>query len=136
MIAPCLLDTDTLSEVLKSRNAAVTANVAAYLQAHSGFAISAITWYEIVRFLRWKNAHAQLAHFELMGDRLTIHPVTADILNRSADLWAIAATQGRPKADADLIIAATAIHHGLELVTGNTAHFNWIPMLTIRDWRI
>jgi tRNA(fMet)-specific endonuclease VapC len=30
-------------------------------------------------------------------------------------------------ADADLQIAATAIYHGLELVTGNLRHFERIP---------
>jgi predicted nucleic acid-binding protein len=34
-------------------------------------------------------------------------------------------------ADADLQIAATAIHHGLEFVTGNLRHFSRIPDLSI-----
>jgi hypothetical protein len=34
-----------------------------------------------------------------------------------------------------LIIAATALETGRALVTGNTAHFGWIPALTIEDWR-
>ena len=33
--------------------------------------------------------------------------------------------------DADLQIAATAIHHGLELVTGNIRHFQRIPRLNL-----
>ncbi|MDP2858856.1 MAG: type II toxin-antitoxin system VapC family toxin [Bacillota bacterium] len=33
--------------------------------------------------------------------------------------------------DADLQIAATAIHHGLELVTGNVRHFQRIPQLNL-----
>jgi predicted nucleic acid-binding protein len=33
--------------------------------------------------------------------------------------------------DADLQIAATAIHHGLELVTGNIRHFQRIPGLVL-----
>ena len=38
---------------------------------------------------------------------------------------------GTPLADADLQIAATAIHHGLELVTGNVRHFERVPGLAI-----
>src|SRR5262249_17466933 len=34
----------------------------------------------------------------------------------------------------DLIIAATALHHGLSLATGIVKHFNRIPSLTIEDW--
>jgi predicted nucleic acid-binding protein len=33
--------------------------------------------------------------------------------------------------DADVQIAATAIYHGLELVTGNLRHFSRIPLLKI-----
>ena len=33
--------------------------------------------------------------------------------------------------DADLQIAATAIHHDLELVTGNIRHFERIPALRL-----
>ena len=36
-----------------------------------------------------------------------------------------------PLADADLQIAATAMHHGLELVTGNIRHFGRIPGLSL-----
>lgn len=38
------------------------------------------------------------------------------------------------------MIAAIALHHGLELVTGNTAHFQRIQQLgyplTVANWRI
>ena len=36
-----------------------------------------------------------------------------------------------PLADADLQIAATALRHGLELVTGNIRHFERIPGLSV-----
>lgn len=38
---------------------------------------------------------------------------------------------GAVLADADLQIAATAIYHGLELVTGNLRHFERIPNLRL-----
>jgi tRNA(fMet)-specific endonuclease VapC len=41
---------------------------------------------------------------------------------------------------ADPMIAAVALHHGLQLVTGNTAHFQRIQqfgyLLTLANWRI
>ncbi len=47
---------------------------------------------------------------------------------------------GRPIGVADPMIAAIALTHGLELVTGNTAHFRQIAHLgyppTLVDWRI
>ena len=33
------------------------------------------------------------------------------------------------------IIAATALEHKRVLVTGNTAHFSWVPGLRVEDWR-
>jgi tRNA(fMet)-specific endonuclease VapC len=135
MIAPCLVDTDTLSEIQKGRNPRIVSNANAYLQVHGNLSISAFTWFEVVRGLRWQNASAKLIDFDQLCQRSTIYPVAGEILNRAADLWAIAASQGKSKMDADLIIAATAIHHGLELVTGNQSHFRWIPLLVTRDWR-
>ena len=92
-----------------------------------------MTWFEIVRWLRWNNAASQLTAFEQARHQLTIHPVTPEILDRAADLWAMAASRGKPKADADLIFAATALEYGLELVTGKQSHFGWIPLLTLKD---
>jgi tRNA(fMet)-specific endonuclease VapC len=40
-------------------------------------------------------------------------------------------SQGRRLADADLQIAATALHHDLHLVTGNLRHFERVPGLRI-----
>jgi predicted nucleic acid-binding protein len=65
---------------------------------------------------------------------MTIYPVTTEVLDRAADLWADGATQGKSKMDADLIIAATALVHGRKLVTGNLAHFDWIGGLAVSSW--
>ena len=47
---------------------------------------------------------------------------------------------GQPIGMADPMIAAIALEHGLELVTGNTAHFQRIQQLgyplTLVNWRI
>jgi tRNA(fMet)-specific endonuclease VapC len=37
-------------------------------------------------------------------------------------------------ADFDLAIAATALAHGLTMVTHNTRHFNRVPGLVLDDW--
>jgi predicted nucleic acid-binding protein len=38
---------------------------------------------------------------------------------------------GKPLADADLQIAATAVYHNLELVSGNLRHFVRVPQLQV-----
>jgi predicted nucleic acid-binding protein len=61
--------------------------------------------------------------------------VLDQILDAAADLWVTGRKQGLGPKDADLVIAATALHHGRALVTGNTSHFVWVPGLTVENWR-
>jgi len=37
--------------------------------------------------------------------------------------------------DADILIAATALEHGLVIATGNVTHFGRIPGLQVVNWR-
>jgi len=132
----CLLDTDTLSEVLKQRHPVVVQKASAYLQQHQQFAFSSVTRYEVVRGLKAKRATRQLQRFATFCQHSLIFAITDAVLNRAADLWVVAHKAGLPRNDADLISAATALEHGRELVTGNTAHFSWIPGLALEDWRV
>jgi predicted nucleic acid-binding protein len=131
-----LLDTDTLNEVLKRKNASVVRHAADYLVQHGQFAISSITRYELLRGLKEKNAASQLARFQAFCQNTVILPVIDDVLETAADLWVAGRKQGLAPKDADVIIAATALHHGRVLVTGNTAHFAWVPGLTLDNWRV
>jgi tRNA(fMet)-specific endonuclease VapC len=42
--------------------------------------------------------------------------------------------EGRPIGDIDLLIASVARHHGLTVVTNNTAHYERLPDLTLENW--
>jgi predicted nucleic acid-binding protein len=121
--------------VLKQRDARVVAQAAAYLEMNGQFAFSALSRYEIVRGLRDRDAAAQLRRFEEFCQHSVVFPITDEVLLRAADLWVVARRQGRPRGDADLIIAATALEHGRTLVTGNTSHFDGIADLVVTDWR-
>jgi predicted nucleic acid-binding protein len=130
-----LLDTDILTEIFKLRNQTVAPNATAYLQQHGQFAISAMTRFEVIRGLRHKRAANSLHRFEAMCAGMRVISVSEHILDRAADLWVEARDGGHPQRDADLIIAATALFEHRMLVTGNTAHFQWINSLSIGDWR-
>lgn len=130
-----LLDTDTLTEFLKRRNPQVGRHAAAYLAAQGGFTISAVTRFEMLRGLKEKGAAHQVARFEQFCARSTVLSVTDAVFDRAIDLWVLGRRGGHPCQDADLLIAATALELGLDLVTGNTPHFAWIPGLAIMDWR-
>ena len=135
MMQEALLDTDILNEVLKQRNANVVQKAGDYLAQHQQFAFSSMSWYEILRGLRFKKATRQLTNLTTFCDHSIIYPISDAVLERACDLWVEGETAGHPHHDADLIIAATALEHGCVLVTGNTRHFSWIPGLTIEDWR-
>ena len=130
-----LLDTDMLNEVLKQKNANVVHHATNYLKQQSHFAISSMTRYELLRGLKEKSATAQLARFDTFCHNTLVLPITDAILDRAADLWVAARKIGQAGRDADLIIAATALEHSLELVTGNTKDYSWISSLRLSDWR-
>lgn len=134
-MAATLLDTDILNEVLKQKNANVVRNSANYLALHGQFAISSITWYEVLRGLKHKNASAQLVQFGAFCQNTLLLPVGNDVLERAAELWAAGRKNGMTPADADMVIAATALIHDRTLVTGNTIHFGWITGLRLDNWR-
>ncbi len=49
-------------------------------------------------------------------------------------LKALLEKQGERLADADLMIAATALYHNLIVVTGNLSHFQRIEELKVESW--
>ncbi len=55
-------------------------------------------------------------------------------MERFGQLKASLEKQGERLADADLLIAATALEHNLILVTGNLKHFKRITELRAENW--
>lgn len=135
-----LLDTDILSEIIKGIDPMVARNAAAYYQAFGHFTLSAITVMEVVQgfqknrsFRRLQNFVASLAIEEVID----FDQVNGELAGRIAgDLD----RAGRPIGAADSMIAAIALEHGLELVTGNTAHFQRVQQLgyplALANWRL
>ena len=130
-----LLDTDILSEVLKQRNPIVVRRAADYLIQYGAIAFSIVSRYEIVRGLKEKNATTLLPRFDTICQHSLLLPADDAVFERAADLWVEARRRGHPVADADLLIAATALLYKRSLATGNTAHFAWIAGLALEDWR-
>ncbi|MGH7961309.1 MAG: type II toxin-antitoxin system VapC family toxin [Candidatus Binatia bacterium] len=129
------LDTDTLSEVIKGRDSHAEQKAQHYLATHGRFQFSLLTRYEILRGLKAKQAVRQIALFEQQCQSSRVFPLTDDIIVRAADIYAFLHRQGQLIGDADILIAATALVHGLVLITENVAHLSHIPHLTIESWR-
>jgi len=117
------------------RHQNVVARAVDYLRSHGSFAFSAFTRFEISRGFKEKGATNQLTRFKEFCRHSTIIPVTDSVLDRAEELWVFARRGGQPVGDADLIIAATALETGRVLVTGNTAHYEWISGLALQNWR-
>ena len=73
--------------------------------------------------------------FEMLQKLVCFHfePQDADI---GAQIRATLAQTGRPIGPYDLLLAATALRHGLTLVTSNEKEFSRIPDLKWENWRL
>lgn len=132
-LAPMLLDTDTLSAVLR-RNPILAAKERAYLRVHHRFTFSTITRYEILRGFKAKNATSQLAAFDRFCAANTIVPLADSIIIQAAEIYADLYRRGELIGDADILIAATALVEGYGVVTNNERHFGRITGLNIENW--
>ncbi|MCG2769279.1 MAG: type II toxin-antitoxin system VapC family toxin [Chloroflexota bacterium] len=132
---PSLLDTDILSEVLKQRDNNVLQASRAYLSEWRWLTFSVLTRYEILRGLRAKGAVRQELAFDALCQLSQVLPLTEPIAVRAAAIYADLQRRGELISDADILITATALEHGLVIVTGNVAHFSRIPGLQVVNWR-
>ena len=135
----CLLDADILSEIGKGIDPNVTRNAAAYRNAFGRYTLSVITIMEVVRGFQHRQSARRLQHFLnslASKEILAFDQPAAELAGRIAgDLDRTGHAIGR----ADPMIAAIALGHGLDLVTGNTTHYQPIQQLgyplTLVNWR-
>lgn len=135
-----LIDTDILSELGKGIDPIVARHAMTYRGTFGRYTLSVVTLMEIVRGFQRNLSTRRLNAFltSIAAEEvLPFDPATAELAGCIAgDLEHI----GLPIGMADPMIAATALEHGLELVTGNTSHFQRIQQLgyplTVANWRI
>lgn len=127
-----LFDTDAISELLRKKPAAAYVRWLAGVAREDQFA-SAVTIGELYRGAF--RSPERLRHLKNIEERVlpavTVLPFDAAVARTYGELHAALETAGRPVADADLQIAATALLHSLVLVTGNLRHFRRVPGLAI-----
>jgi tRNA(fMet)-specific endonuclease VapC len=128
-----LLDTDILSAVMR-KNPLATERARSYLEVHRQFTFSVITRYEVLRGLLVKGAARQLAAFDKLCATSRVLPLTDSIIVQAATIYADLHRRGELISDADILIAATAIAHGLVVATNNETHFRRIRDLQVLNW--
>ncbi|RZM82120.1 type II toxin-antitoxin system VapC family toxin [Leptolyngbya iicbica] len=116
-----LCDTNVISELCKPQP---DSGVIAWSAEITTIAISVITLEEIIYGLSAKpNARIQGWFQEFLTTYCQVLPITPEIAQRAGELRGNLRTQGRPRTQADMLIAATAHVHHLTLVTRNTRDF-------------
>lgn len=116
-----LCDTNIISELVRPQP---NPGVLAWSAQISSIFLSVITLEEIAYGLAAKpNARVQIWFQEFLNTYCQILPITAEIAQRSGELRGQLRTQGKPRSQADMLIAATAQLHQLTLVTRNTRDF-------------
>lgn len=128
-----LLDTDTCSVHLKSAR-----GLAHRFLQHSGrLHVSTVTLAELYTWaLRAKASPKRLQGvLDLLND-VAVLDITPDVARRFGDVQAALLDKGQPAPEMDLLIATTALVHGLTLVTHNVQDFANIPGLAVRDWLV
>ena len=106
-----LLDTSTVSDIVqpaKRRPSNVVKRFQEYLRARGVPTFSEMSYYEILRGLRKKAAQTQEMQFSEFCRHAELLPVSHEVLERAASLWAMGQQQGMIVDDGDLIIASTA----------------------------
>jgi tRNA(fMet)-specific endonuclease VapC len=131
-----LLDTDTLSEIMKGVDPHVQDHARRSLAVFHHLTFSLITCYEILRGLKARRATRQTARFEQRCQHREVLPLTDDIIVQAAEVYAMLYQGGQLISDADILIAATALTHHLVLVTENVHHCRRIPGVSIESWRV
>lgn len=135
-----LLDTDTFSELGKGVDRTVVRNGAAYRATFGRYTLSVITVMEVICGLQKKGATRQRQAFlaNIASEEVLLFDRAA--AEQAGQIAGELDRVGRPIGRADPMIAAIALQHGLELVTGNTAHYQRIQQLgyplVLHNWRV
>lgn len=126
-----LLDSDICSAHIRGEQAVMQQVRASVGQV----AVSTITEGELLTWCLRRSApqHRLRAVENFLAD-VSILPVDNSVSRRFAQLHALLLDTGRRTQVPDLFVAATAVEHGLTMVTHNTRHFVNIPGIALEDW--
>ncbi len=117
-----LLDTNIVAELGRKRPSPIVERWAATVKPPFGFSVISV---EEVRYgLSWRPAQRQEIWLsEFMEVYCETLPVTEAVARRAGDLRGRFQATGETRAQADMLIAATALEHELPLATRNTRDF-------------
>ena len=128
-----MLDTDTVSHLLRGKSPALDARVASVPPGQ--LCISAVTRGELLYGLKLKDGAHRLARVvEQFLSRVPCLAWDDAAATQFAHIAAELHRAGTPIGSMDAILAGHAIATGAVFVTHNGRHFNRVPELTVEDW--
>lgn len=127
-----LLDTDTLVFYLRGRTE-VNQKLLSIPEGDLCTSTMCVgeLYYGAAKSQKWAERKAEV---DRLRGTLTSIPLQEVVMERFGELKASLETQGERLADADLLIAATALEYNLVLVTGNLKHFRRVQGLKVENW--
>ena len=128
-----LLDTSIHIAFLRGEEDVVS-KVEAYLEEFDMLSLSIITYYEILRGLKYIENEKKLRGFEELMDKSEIITLDREIIDRASEIYAELKRRGELIEDADILIAASCLVKGMVLVTDNEEHFRRIESLEMENW--
>ncbi len=124
-----LFDTNVLSELARPQP---QPSVLSFTSGLSQIALSAITVDEVFYGLTAKPNLRIRAWFEMfIASHCFVLPVTEAIAKQAGEMRGKLQTEGQPRTQADMLIAATAKTHQLTLVTRNIKDFQGCDLLLL-----
>lgn len=127
-----LFDTDICVEILRGNRRLVEQRRGYDEPVAVSFMTVAELYYGVYKSANVTNNRSIVEEF-----LLTVQVIESDVLieRRFGAIKADLTRRGATVADADLLIAATAMERCTFLVTGNVGHFSMIDDLEMRNWR-
>jgi tRNA(fMet)-specific endonuclease VapC len=127
-----LIDTDIIIYSLRGHES-VNANFRLHLDTPK--MLSVVTYGELFfGAKKSKQVEKNLATVRRVAELFPIIDVTTAVMETFGELKSTLQKRGNPLDDMDLLIAATAMNHGLVLVTNNEKHFKKISGLDVLNW--
>ncbi len=128
---PYLFDTDAISEVLRRPPSTTYVAWLAKVPRSEQYTSAVV----IGELLKGAYRSGDPRHLEGISGHIlptiTVLPYDIAVATAYGRIQGELAARGRALADADAMIAATAVYHGLTLVTGNLRHFERVPGLRV-----
>ena len=127
-----LVDTNVLSELARVRP---NAGVVEWASRVERIALSVVTVEEIECGLAWRPNERLEAWFATFLEACAVLDVTAPVARLAGRLRGDLRRRGLVRTQADLLIAATALIHGLPLVTRNERDFAGLGVAVLNPFR-